>query len=364
FGPSTRNLVWHKTTTTTTKKLWKNFSCITAARRHRNLLNLEEVDNLEEVELFSADIGIDTTLTSKEDIKKQQSEVKARISKEFEDIYGEIIERTPLNQPIKQGIPYTYLNRLLYLIKTREEAELIPRVISRWRKKVYPMSEATTRFAIENCVKAGAIDIAFQLLTDRLRYGQLPTQRQFRVLMNAYANRINEITNRNLASDDNISISKNTKNIKNRKKSNPKQLDQAEIEDTKKKTEKNEEQEPSSPMELLDTVYKVFGLMPFYDLSQFDPHAYAILIMASTKIDSDVAWSRADETTQELINRLKTEDIKIVEAREKHDEERKARLSACIEAFTVMASAYKKRGQESMVESLETFIHDWESQMH
>ncbi|CAG8567672.1 5044_t:CDS:2 [Paraglomus brasilianum] len=269
--------------------------------------------------------------------KDEQKEIPPGVSEKFYKFYNDIISKLNPKTFLAFPLAHSSLNGLIYHVLTLQEAALIPEVIERWRLYRLPINVVTTRLLVRRLLEIEALETLFDILADRAKYSQFPSYKDFRRLMAAFASNIGK-------TDGSQSIEED--------------------------------------MAMLDNVFKTFGLMTYYDLSHFDPHSYAILILASMKIDTEDAWKRADVSTQELMSLLSTEDIRQVEEREDEEErsqidryernkalrtqidqlhtklERTERITACIQAATVMSEAYSLRGESEKANELELWKND------
>ncbi|KAG9296000.1 hypothetical protein G9A89_011852 [Geosiphon pyriformis] len=291
----------------------------------------DETDS-EDEDLFSPEIVIGPVI-------EEPKEIQESIYFSFKDMADDIIKKTSLSQI--HSVPHRWkLQRLIALIQDQNQAQQMPSIISRWRKKGLPMDHFTTQYLVQQCVKFHAEETAFKVLADRQKYAQFPLHREFRTLMKAFSDRIGRRRK----------IKQKMKNLPSAKEN---------IVDGKVPILAEER---NRDMMALDEVYKCFGLMTYYNVSQFDPHSFAILILAAMKVDSKVAWARADITAKELINLLEKEDIRIVEQRE-IDDDRKERLMACFEAANMLTKAYKLRNQSVEAEQFQKYRGLWQSEI-
>ncbi|CAI2168296.1 9458_t:CDS:2 [Funneliformis geosporum] len=292
----------------------------------------EEQDtlNLEEDELFPTAI-LQGPLT------ERTSKITPDVSPEFYKLYQEAIQKTQKTTPL-HGLPrHGRLNNLIYHIQTREDALLLPKAVAQWRKKLLPSTPITTRLIIKKCCEVNSEDVVFQMLTDRAQYALLPSQEGFRRIMLAFANKIVD------PSMDEMSLSLNKQ-------------------------------------EILDNLYKTFGLMTYYDIPQYDVHLYTILISASLKLES---WERVDITASELLEKLDRMNNEALELPPipsdweksellKHDdkfneysiESRKIRLKSCIDMSDILYKRYTESNlDENKAESFKKLIEIWNKKL-
>ncbi|CAG8613606.1 7530_t:CDS:2 [Funneliformis mosseae] len=292
----------------------------------------EEQDtlDLQDAELFP------TTLLQGP-LKERTSEIPPGVSSEFYKLYKEAIQKTQKTTPLHELPRHGRLNNLIYHIQTREDSLLLPKAIAQWRKKLLPSTPITTRFIIKKCCEVNSEDVVFQMLTDRAQYALLPSQEGFRRIMLAFANKIVD------PSSDEMSLS-------------------------------------SNKQEILDNLYKTFGLMAYYDISQYDVHLYTILISASLKLES---WERVDITASELLenlDRMNNEALELPpipsdwEKSEliKHDdkfteysvESRRSRLKSCIDMADILYKRYtESKLDENKAESFRRLIDIWNEKL-
>ncbi len=172
----------------------------------------EEVDIEEEadtLDLENAELFPSTPLREFLETK-QTSRIPLGVSQEFYKLYTEVINKTQKTTPLHELPKHGRLNNLIYHIKTREDALLLPETVVQWREKLLPSTPITARFIIKKCCEVNSEDVAFQMLT-------------------------------------------------------------------------------------------TFGLMTYYDVSQYDAHLYTVLISASLKLED---WERVDITASEFLEHL------------------------------------------------------------
>src|SRR5207248_743046 len=165
-----------------------------------------------------------TTLLQEPLETEQTSTTPPGVSQKFYNIYTEVINKTQPETQLHEFPKHSRLNNLVYYIKTREDALLLPRTVAQWRKKLLPLTPITTRFIIKKCCEVNAEDVIFHMLTDRTKYALLPNREGFRLIMLAFSNKIVDPI------------------------------------------------EKINKQETLDNLYKTFGLMTYYDVSQYDAH--------------------------------------------------------------------------------------------
>ncbi|RIA98469.1 hypothetical protein C1645_749949 [Glomus cerebriforme] len=294
----------------------------------------EERDTLElgNGELFPTILLQDSSET------KQTLTIPAGASQEFYNLYIEIINKTQPTTPLHEFPKHGRLNNLIYHIKTREDALLLPKAVSQWRKKLLPSTPITTRFIIKKCCEVNAEDVVFHMLTDRTKYALLPNREGFRWIMLAFANKIVDPS-----SEKKISLDK---------------------------------------QEILDYLYKTFGLMAYYDVSQYDAHLYAILISASLKLDSKKGWERVDVTASEFLENLDKMDNEALELhpispdeeeelKRRNDkfseysvESRISRLVSCIDMVDILDKWYTESKQDTAkAENFRILKESWKNEI-
>lgn len=249
------------------------------------------------------------------------------------EIFNKTLPTTSLHEFPRRG----RLNNLIYHIKTREEALLLPKVIPQWRQKLLPITSVTTRLLIIKCCEVNAVDVIFNMLTDRMKYALLPNIEGFRLIMFTFANKIIDPT-----SEDKIH---------------------------------------SDKQEILDNLYKTFGLMEYYDVSQYDAYLYAILISASLKLNN---WDRVDITASEFLENLDKMSNEALEIRpisfnveeenelkirndkslEYSIESRISRLKSCIEMANILDKWYTETKQDTKkAERFRNLKENWDNEI-
>jgi len=213
-------------------------------------------------------------------------------------------------------------------------------VVTQWRKKLLPSTPITTHFIIKKCCEVNAEDVVFHMLTDRTKYALLPNREGFRRIMLAFANRI-------------VDPSSVEKEIF---------LDKHEI---------------------LDYLYKTFGLMTYYDVSQYDAHLYTILILASLKLENEKGLERVDITASEFLenlDRMNNEALELHpiisddevenELKELDDkfsefESRINRLVSCIDMANILDKWYAESKQDmKKAESFRNLKESWNNEIN
>ncbi|CAG8553022.1 5351_t:CDS:2 [Scutellospora calospora] len=218
-----------------------------------------------------------------------------------------------------------------------EEAELLCGIVAQWRRKLLPITSVTSSFLIKKLCDVGAHHSAFNMLADRSKYALKPNIDMFRLIMLAYENELVESTQN--IENTNKSI-ESTQNIENYNKDVESTQN---IENTNKDIEstQNIENDNKSVAELvLDDLYRTFGLMPYYDVPQFDVHLYTIMLSASMKIGS---WKLCDEVGRELmdhLNNLYEDDKGMFE--EYDDEIRISRLKSCLNGLKILEEWFRE----------------------
>ncbi|GBB88438.1 hypothetical protein RclHR1_00150034 [Rhizophagus clarus] len=294
-------------------------------------LKEEDEIELENEELFPSEL-LQETLES-----KQTLTIPKGVSKEFYDLYMEIVNKTLPTNPLHEFPRHGRLNNLIYNIKTREEALLIPETISQWRKRLLPITPVTTRLIIRRCCEVNAVDVVFNMLTDKTKYALFPDKEGFGLIMLTFANTIIDPS-----SEDKIHLDK---------------------------------------QEILDNLYKTFGLMEYYDVSQHDTYLYAILISASLKLNNEQGWDRVDITASEFLENLDKMSNEALEIRpapineeEKNElkirndkfsvESRINRLKFCIEMANILDKWYSETKQDmEKAESFRNLKENWDNEI-
>ncbi|CAG8462344.1 14206_t:CDS:1 [Acaulospora colombiana] len=254
------------------------FSFIAQVQKTRKSTDKEEEIVVTEmvrdsVETVSEDaLGLEDELFPTAVLPEIEFKKSSGITSEFEAIYSEIKEKTDWRLPKHVNPRHGRLTNLIFKTTTREEAKILVEVFAQWRRRLLPITSINTRFLIKKLVapEIDSYDLALEMIADRSKYALKPNREMFRYIMLSIANNI-------------ISASEE---------------DASKIEEEK---EANTDSIPSSSEMALDDLYKTFGLIPYYELSQYDAHLYTILISASLKLNTKVGWRRADETCVEFI---------------------------------------------------------------
>ncbi|EXX72549.1 uncharacterized protein OCT59_008825 [Rhizophagus irregularis] len=314
------------------RKFHNNRTCLSLVQKTLKE-ELKEEDNnivLENEELFP------TTLLQEETLKLEQTlMIPKGVSKEFYDHYMEIFNKTLPTTPLHEFPRRGRLNNLIYHIKTREEALLLLKVIPQWRKKLLPITSVTTRLLIIKCCEFNAVDVVFNMLIDRMKYALLPNREGFRLIMLTFANKIIDPTSEDEIHSDN-------------------------------------------KQEILDNLYKTFGLMEYYDVSQYDAYIYTILISTSLKLNN---LDRVDITTSEFLenfdkmileispisfNEKEENELKIRNDKffEYNIESRISRLKSCIEMVNILDKWYTETKQDTKkAESFRNLKENWDNEI-
>ncbi|CAJ0839614.1 8056_t:CDS:1, partial [Entrophospora sp. SA101] len=269
-------------------------------------------------------------------IKRNTKTYTTAVNQETLDKIETLIKNTRSITPLHKIPKHNSLNNLICKIANREEAQLLPSLISQWRRCLLPITFQTTKLLF-NCLcdeKIGGEDVMFKMLADRKKYGLLPDVEGFRLLMLRYSNKISGDDfwkERNYFIDEKIKLlftdlndnhiqeiidSNKDDEIQNKEdpnKTQKKKDAKKGIEEVKEETvvvEKNEQ--PKTESELyLDKLFKTFGLMTYYDLSQYDPYLFLIILSASMKLNTIESIKRIDITSKEFLEVFLNSEKKI-----------------------------------------------------
>ncbi|CAG8664996.1 13029_t:CDS:1 [Cetraspora pellucida] len=222
---------------------------------------------------------------------------------------------------------HTRLNSLIYHTTTRAEAELLREIVAQWRRKLLPITLVTSRLLIKKLCEIDAHHLVFDMLADRSKYALKPNVEMFRWIMLAYANEVVKL-----------------------------------VEDTTRIIKSEDKSEDKSDVELvLDDLYRTFGLMPYYDVPQFDVHLYTIMLSASIKLES---WQLVDEVARELIDHLgeyhnQGKDI----FKEYSDEVRMSWLTSCLEVLMLLEKWYGENKNLIYAEKFKNLQEQWNKEI-
>jgi hypothetical protein len=231
-----------------------------------------------------------------------------------------LMKNTQTGTPLHKTPKHNSLNSLICEITNHEEANLLPKLISQWRQRLLPITFLTTKLLFNRLCdeKIGAENVMFEMLADRKRYGLLPDVEGFRLLMLKYSNKIlgDEFWKKNnyfidekikllltdLKDDDIQEIIDNNKDKNQNKEESNKNQEKKdnnieEIEEERVLVEKNK----TEPEIYLDKLFKTFGLMTYYDLSQHDSYLFLIILSASMKLNTIESIKRIDISSKEFL---------------------------------------------------------------
>ncbi|KAF0501348.1 hypothetical protein F8M41_020033 [Gigaspora margarita] len=294
----------------------------------------EDTLDLENADLFPI---IETQSVSQPIVTNQSP----GITQAFHDLYTYINQHTQLSTPSHELPRHTRLNNLIYQTTTRAEAELLCELVAQWRRKLLPITLTISRFLIKKLCEVDAHHLAFNMLADRSKYALKPNIEMFRWIMLAYANEVTKLfedTTRIIKSED-----------KNEDKSENKSEDKSDVE------------------LVLDDLYKTFGLMPYYDVPQFDVHLYTIMLSSSIKLES---WQLVDEVVKELIDHLDEshnrgkEIFGVYSDAEKYsDEIRISWLTSSLDVFIRLEKWYEENKNLIYVEKFKNLQEQWKNEI-
>ncbi|CAG8508602.1 15912_t:CDS:2 [Dentiscutata erythropus] len=288
----------------------------------------EDTLDLENADLFPI---IETQSVS------QTTNLPPGITQTFHEIYTHINERTQLSTQSYELPRHTRLNNLIYHTTTRAEAELLCGLVAQWRRKLLPITSIISRFLIKKLCEIDAHHLVFNMLADRTKYALKPNVEMFRWIMLAYANEVTKL------------VEDTTRIIKSEDKSEDKN-------------------EGKSDTELvLDDLYRTFGLMPYYDVPQFDVHLYTIMLSTSIKLES---WQLVDEVAKELIDHLDEphnrgkEIFGVYNDIEKYsDEIRISWLTSSLDVFIILEKWYGENNNLIYVEKFKNLQEQWKNEI-
>ncbi|CAG8586717.1 20120_t:CDS:1, partial [Racocetra fulgida] len=123
----------------------------------------------------------------------------------------------------------------------------------------------------------------------------------------------------------------------------------------------NQIQKKSDAKLVLDDLFRTFGLMPYYDVPQFDVHLYTIMLSASIKLES---WQLVDEVARELLDHLdeshnQEQDI----FKEYSDEVRMSWLTSCLEVFMLLEKWYGENKNLIYAEKFKNLQEHWKKEI-
>nr|CAG8523682.1 13108_t:CDS:2 [Entrophospora candida] len=125
-------------------------------------------------------------------IKRNTKTYTTAVNQETLDKIETLIKNTRSITPLHKIPKHNSLNNLICKIANREEAQLLPSLISQWRRCLLPITFQTTKLLFNRLCdeKIGGEDVMFKMLADRKKYGLLPDVEGFRLLMLRYSNKI------------------------------------------------------------------------------------------------------------------------------------------------------------------------------
>ncbi|CAH1766208.1 24331_t:CDS:1 [Entrophospora sp. SA101] len=306
-------------------------------------------------------------------IKRNTKTYITAVNQETLDEFETLIKNTQSLTPLHKIPKHNSLNNLICKIANRKEAQLLPRLISQWRRCLLPTTFQTTKLLFNRLCdeKIGGENVMFKMLADRKKYGLLPDVEGFRLLMLRYSNKIlgNDFwKERNYFIDEKIKllftdlndnhiqeIIDNNKDdeIQNKEEPNEKQKKKK----AKKKIEEVEEavvvekkEQPKTESEIhLDKLFKTFGLMTYYDLPQYDPYLFLIILSALMKLNTIESIKRIDITSKEFLEIFLNSEKKI-------DYSTKNDIS--VYSFTILQNILELEEIHQQKKVLPTQLHD------
>ncbi|KAJ2696241.1 hypothetical protein FB645_006258 [Coemansia sp. IMI 203386] len=142
------------------------------------------------------------------------------------------------------------LNWLLQNAETKEELDLAQQLTHQWRMSLRPITQATTDLWVAACVRLKYPTPFLAMLDDRWKYRPMPINQNMARFIKLYAY---------------LGL-----------------------------------QKPENPDTLLEDVFRVFALYPYYDL-KYDAAAYGALVQACCAIGTEESWRRALVVAEEAL---------------------------------------------------------------
>ncbi|CAJ0841759.1 2677_t:CDS:2 [Entrophospora sp. SA101] len=109
-------------------------------------------------------------------IKRNTKTYITAVNQETLDEFETLIKNTQSLTPLHKIPKHNSLNNLICKIANRKEAQLLPRLISQWRRCLLPTTFQTTKLLFNRLCdeKIGGENVMFKMLADRKKYGLLP----------------------------------------------------------------------------------------------------------------------------------------------------------------------------------------------
>ncbi|KAJ1726832.1 hypothetical protein LPJ61_004933 [Coemansia biformis] len=154
------------------------------------------------------------------------------------------------------------LHWILLNAETKEELDMALTLTLHWRKNTFPITQATTHIWAQACVRTNYPDIFVTMLMDRWKYRQLPVVQTIAYFIRFLGGEAASAYAKSTESGDDMAIRGD---------------------------------------QLLDDIFRVFALLPYYDVAQ-GASAYGALVEACCEINTEEAWRRALVASEEVLS--------------------------------------------------------------
>ncbi|KAG0322617.1 hypothetical protein BGZ99_003221 [Dissophora globulifera] len=230
----------------------------------------------------------------------------AEAASQFQRLYDNIVEHTSTATPHHELPSHTTLYHLTQAVSTKEQVELLPTAVKQWRQKALPITFLVGDKLIHAACKAGAPDVALELLGDRETYGLSPGQSTMRRVVRSF---VKEVAAAGSESEE--------------------------------------------ALEKLDGAFKALALIPYYNLAADDAAVYANLVRGSLLYGGEEGIRRASVTMDEY--------LLIDGEREKPLSRRRA--AEIIAAAEQLIKAYGDKDDTNKVQELQKYVEAWKKSL-
>ncbi|KAJ1952714.1 hypothetical protein IWQ62_006163 [Dispira parvispora] len=175
----------------------------------------------------------------------------------FDQVYTDLM--ATLRQNVRHNQPaFSHLNNLVNFATTAEAVKKLPELLKLWHAQRHRITHYTTNTLIFRSCQAGVPEVALQVLSDRLTFGQQPTANYLHRLMRSFGEQSLEVSR--------------AKNF-----------------------------QPKSYVKALDNMFQTFALFEFYEFP-YTAESYSILISYCSQSQNKEAFRRASVTAAEALD--------------------------------------------------------------
>ncbi|KAJ1650118.1 hypothetical protein IWQ61_008994, partial [Dispira simplex] len=175
----------------------------------------------------------------------------------FNQVYADLM--ATLRQNVLHNLPaLSHLNNLVNFATSAEAVKKLPELFKLWHAQRHRITHYTTNTLVFRSCQAGVPEVALQVLSDRLTFGQQPTANYLHHLMRSFGEKSLEVSR--------------AKNF-----------------------------QPKSYLKALDNMFQTFALFEFYEFP-YTAESYSILISYCSQSQNNEAFRRASVTAAEAFD--------------------------------------------------------------